>query len=413
MLRVTPVLSVVLVLSLVAAAGGVVAQSSETVTVTIAVRDQADNPISDAELDVEWDGGSTTATTAGNGKAFVDVPADARVTISVTHPRYVRNSPYVISSASEREVEVDVFRKSTVRLEVSDDDGFVDGASVLIERGGLDVATGRTNQNGVFESGVLQAGEYSITVSKAGYYTRRKSLEIDGDVTNRVALRRGTVPVTIRVVDPQFDPARPVSNAGVSLSDIGSSRTDTGGNATIESPVNTETTVRVTKDGYRTVERELTVGPEPTNVSVQFSRTRSIALDAANERMVAGERVILTATNAYGNPAAVATVYLDGERVGTTDGEGEASVRIEDPGTHTLYVVRDGVRSNEVQVEAIAVDDATPTAGTASSTPTATPGQTVTPTPTPTSDAGTGFTPALAVLAVLVIGALAARRTRR
>ena len=89
MLRVTPVLSVVLVLSLVAAAGGVVAQSSETVTVTIAVRDQADNPISDAELDVEWDGGSTTATTAGNGKAFVDVPADARVTISVTHPRYV------------------------------------------------------------------------------------------------------------------------------------------------------------------------------------------------------------------------------------------------------------------------------------------------------------------------------------
>lgn len=412
MSRVTAVLSVVLVLSLVASTGGAVAQSSDTVTVTVAVRDQADNPISNAELDVEWDGGSATATTAGNGKAFVDVPEGARIEISVTHPQYVRNSPYVISSASEREVEVDVFRKSTVRLEVSDDDGFVADASVLIERGGLDVATGRTNQNGVFESGVLQAGDYSITVSKAGYYTRRKSLEIDGDITNRVALRRGSVPVTIQVVDPQFDPARRVSNADVTLSDIGSGRTDASGDVTVESPVNTETTLRVTKDGYRTVERELTVGAEPTNVSVQFSRTRSVTLEAANERMVAGERVLLTATNAYGNPATVATVYLDGERVGTTDGEGEASVRIGDPGTHTLYVVRDGVRSNEVQVEAIAVGDATATAtGADSPTATATPEPTETPASTPTSDTSPGFTPVLAVLALLVLGGLAARRT--
>jgi len=401
-----------LVLSVVVASGGAVAQSDgETVTLTVTVHDRADNPISNAELDAEWDGGSTTATTAGNGKAFLDVPAGAEVAISVTHPQYVRSSPYIVSEASEREVEVEVYRKSSVRLEVSDDEGSVAGASVLIERGGLDVATGTTNQNGVYESGVIQAGSYTVTVSKPGYYTRRKSLDVEGDIRNRVALRRGSVAVTIRVVDPHFNPPQPVSSAAVSVGDAPSERTDRGGNVTVDVPVNSEPTLRVTKDGYRTVERDLQVGEEPTRVSAQFSRTRSVTLEAANERMVAGERVLLTATNAYGEAAAVATVYLDGEQVGTTNGEGEASIRVREPGTHTLYVTKDGVRSNEVTVEAIAADGgATPTeTGTATATATATD----TPSATATETTGTspGFAPPLVVLAVLALGGLVARRT--
>ncbi|MEF8857105.1 MAG: hypothetical protein V5A16_06755, partial [Haloplanus sp.] len=229
-----------------------------------------------------------------------------------------------------------------------------------------------------------------------------------------VAIRRGSVPVTVRVVDPHFDQPRPVSNAAVSLGDAASGRTDRRGNLSVTVPVNVDLTLRVTKDGYRTVERSLQVGEEPTNVSVQLSRTQSITLDAANERVVAGERVILTATNAYGDPAAVATVYLDGERVGTTDGEGEAAIRIREPGPHTLYVTKGGVQSNEVQVEAIAADGgATPT-----TTPTASPTDTATATATPSATAtettGTspGFAPPLVVLALLALGGLAVHRTR-
>ncbi|MFB6255431.1 MAG: carboxypeptidase regulatory-like domain-containing protein [Haloplanus sp.] len=400
--RFRAVLYVVLVLSLVAPASVAVAQSDgETVTLTVAVRDQAGNPIPDAGLNVTWDGGSTTATTAANGKAFVDVPAGAAVTIEVTHPRYVRSSPYRIADAAEREVTVDVFRKSSVRLEVSDDDGPVANASVLIERGGLDVERGTTGPNGVFESGVLQAGSYSITISKAGYYTQRKPLDIDGDITNRVALRRGSTTVDVRVIDPHFDPARPVAGANVTLVGIGGNRTDRGGSATITVPVNTETTLRVTRDGYRTVERDLQIGGTATTVSIDISRTPSITLAAANERVVAGGRVVLTATDAYGDPAANATIYLDGERTGTTDGEGEAAVRIEDPGDHTLYVARNGVRSNEVSVEAISADNG-------AATPMAT--STATPSPTATTGTGPGFGAALAVLAILLLAARFVRR---
>jgi len=409
MSRVPVVLSVLLVLSSLAGATAsvTVAQSGETVTVTVAVRDRAGNAISNADLDVEWDGGSATATTAGNGKAFVDVPAGAEVTIRVTHPRYVRNNPYVIDAAAEREVDVQVFRKSSVRLEVSDDDGAVADARVRIERGGLRFETGTTGSNGVFESDVIEAGRYTVVVSKPGYYTREKPLEIDGDITNRVALRRGSVSVGIRVVDPYFDPPRALSSATVTVTDVATERTGPSGNVSVTAPVNTETTLRVTRDGYRTVERDLTVGEEATNVSVGISRTPSVTLESANERIVAGERVVLTATNAYGDPATVAEVYLDGERVGTTDGEGEARVRIDDPGEHTLSVRQNGIQSNEVRVEAISADGGT---DEPAATPTASPTDEPTATPTTTSEESPGFTPLLALLAILLVAARAARR---
>jgi len=399
MFRPPTVLCVALVLVIAAPVAPVGAQSDDTATLTVTVRDADGDPIDGADLDATWEGGSTTATTAANGKAFVDVPVGAEVEIAVTHPRYLRNSPYVVESASEREVEIEVYRRSSVRLVVSDDDGSVADASVRIERGGLTYETGTTGPSGVFESDELQAGTYTVVVSKPGYYVRRKTLDIEGSITNRVAVRRGSVPVTVRVADPYFDPPRPVSGATVSLGDVATDRTNGTGNVTVTAPVNTEATLRVTRDGYGTVEREVTVGEGAETVPVDLSRTRSITLEAVNERVVAGERAILRATNAYGDGAAVATVFLDGERVATTDGDGEATVRIADSGTHTLYVSKDGVRSNEVEVEAVGDGTATPDATeTAGAEPTAT----GTPTATTGTAPGFGALPALVALLVVV-----------
>jgi len=407
MTPVTKTLCVALTLSLLLTSGGAVAQSSDRVTVTVTVRDQAGDPISDASLDVTWDGGSTTATTAANGKAFVDVPEGARATVQVTHDRYLRDDDYVITDASERDVEIRVYRKSSVRLEVRDDDGPVADASVLIERGGLNVETGTTGPNGVFESETLQAGNYQITVSKPGYYTRQKPLAIDGDITNRVALERGSASVDVTVTDPYFDPARPVPSATVELGNA-TKQTNRSGTVSADVPVNTRQTLRVTRSGYATVTREIAVGAEPADVSVTLSRTRTITLEATNERVVAGERVVIRATNAYGDPAPVAAVVLDGERVGTTDGSGEAAIRVDEPGTHTLSVTKDGVQSNEVSVEAISADGATP-----ATTSTAPAGATPTETATTTSETSPGFSALVALVSLLAVALLATRLARR
>jgi PGF-CTERM protein len=388
-------------------AGTAVAQSGETITVTVAVRDSAGNPIGGADIDAEWDDGSTTATTASNGKAFVDVPEGAEVSITIEHPRYVRTSPYTISEASEREVEVEVFRKSSVRLEVSDEDGPVEDAEVLIERGGLDITTGTTGPNGVYESDVIQAGEYQITVRKPGYYVRRKSLDVDGDVTNRVSMRAGSVSVDVTVVDPHFDSPRSVDGARVNLTGFATSRTGPNGQTVLGTPVNVRTTLRVDKEGYRGKSRDVRVGESDMNVTVEMSREPSLTVEATNERVVAGERAPVSVTNAYGEPASGVTVTLDGEAVGTTGEDGEFAVPVNESGEHTIQATRDGVRSNEVGVEAIAPpSDATATA--ASPTPDGT--ATATTTPTETEAVTPGFTAAIATLALLSVAFLLRRR---
>jgi PGF-CTERM protein len=395
---------------LVGPVGVVTAQGEETTTLTVAIVDTDDEPVGDATLDVTWDGGSTTATTAGNGKAFVDVPAGAEVRIAVTHPRYVRADPYVVESATERDVSVRVYRKSSIRLAVSDADGAVANASVRVERGGLTVATGTTDRSGVFESGVLREGNYVVTVTKPGYYDRRKPLEVAGNVTNRVSLRRGSVDVSVVVADPYFDPPAAVDDASVELVGVGTDRTDGEGETTVTAPVNTRPTLRVTKAGYRTVEREVAVGAENATVSVDLSRTPALTLSAVNERVVAGDRTVVTVTNAYGDDVAGATVTLDGERVATTDDEGEAGVRIDDPGEHTLRANTDGLASNEVGIAAIDPDAGAGGTATDAATPTATTTGTGTATGTETGAGGPGFTPALAVLSLLAAGLLAGRR---
>jgi hypothetical protein len=399
-------LAVVLSLLVPAVAPAVAQSGAETVTMTVAVRTADGDPVGSADLDVTWDSGATTATTASNGKAFVDVPDGARVSVAVTHPRYVRDSPFVVDAASDREVSVTVYRKSTLRLEVSGPDGVIADASVLVERGGLDVSTGTTGENGVFETGVLQAGDYTVTVTKSGYYVRRKPIRIEGDITNRVALRPGTLTLTVGVVDPHFDPPQAVDDASVRLSGVGSQRTDDEGNASLEVPVNTRTTLRVTKDGYGTVSREVRIGEENGGVSVQFSRTPTLTASVTNERIVAGTRAVLTVTDAYGDPAAGASVTLDGESVGTVGEDGTLAVPIEAPGEHTLRATRDGVASDPVTVEAVDVDTtptpAPPTAETTASTPTETaagaPGFTA------------GVTLVLAALGTLAAGVVARRR---
>jgi hypothetical protein len=402
MTRVARVVCLAVALSLVVpAAGAAVAQTGDTVTVTVAVRTLDDTPIGGATLDASWDGGSTTATTAGNGKAFVDVPEGARVSVTVSHPRYLRDSPLVIQDASAREVEVTVYRKSTLRLEVSGPDGPLADASVLVERGGLDVATGTTDDSGAFETGVLREGDYTVTVTKPGYYVRRKPIRIEGDITNRVALRPGSVTVAVSVVDPHFDPPAPVDDASVRLSSVGSARTDAGGNATIEAPVNARPTLRVTKDGYRTVSREVAVGEANESLTARISRTPSLTASAINDRIVAGQRAVLRVTDAYGDPAAGVTVTLDGDPVGTTDDDGEFAVGIDAPGEHTLRATDDGVASEPVTVDVVDAD-ATPT-------PAATPTATTATTPTETEASAPGFTVVVAALSVLV----AARLFRR
>ncbi len=377
-----------------------VAAQEDVVTLTVSVQAPNGSGVSNAELNASWDGGSTTETTAGNGMAFIDVPEGADVSIEVTSDRYVRNEPFTVTDASEQDVTIDVYRKATVEVSVSDQSGPLADAQVIVRQRGDVVTVGRTASDGVFETEAIEAGDYGVTVRKRGYYRNTTDLEVTGTTTTSLQVRRGSVTLQFNVTDPHFAPPEPVGDVTLNLDSVGQFQTLASGEQDVRVPVNAELDLAASKEGYETTNETITVEEESRTVNVSISRTPSLNLTPVSNRIVAGEVVVVTVENEYEEPVQGATVLLDGNSVAETDSDGEAQVRIESVGDHTLRARAGGVSSTPSNVTALEGNGQSDTAtGTDTTTATET-----------TDGSVPGFTVTTAVLAVLAALVLFWRR---
>ncbi|MEF8784814.1 MAG: carboxypeptidase-like regulatory domain-containing protein [Haloarculaceae archaeon] len=414
------VVTTLLVVSVLApgAIGGAIAQD-DTVTVTLAVVDSNGDPVGNTDISVTWngdEGGPINETTAGNGKAFVDVPRGADLEVEIDDDEYVRNSPFVKFNAAEEEIRVPVSLSGQATLTVQSDTGPVSDAKITLFQGGSSVETVRTNDSGAATTRRLERGKYGLRVEKAGFYTNDSEFELTGDTETQVALERGTVPVDFRVVDEHFDEARPVDNATVAIPQIGySSRTFDNGETATSVRVNREYTAEVSKDGYETVSQRFTVGEEPASVDITISRADTLNVRSANNRVVVGESTRITVTDEYGEPVPNAAVRVGGQSASRTNDDGEAEVTINATGNVTVTVSDAGL-SASVTVEGVETgSDLTPTATPTpeSPTPSPEPAETdeMTTEPEETAgDSGPGFGIAVTLAALAGVLALARRR---
>lgn len=377
-------------------------QASSTVTLTVLVETDAGEAVGGAELTASWDSGSSTATTASNGKAFIDVPEGADVTITVDHDDYVRNRPYQVEDASERDVTIRVARKASATITVRDSEGPIDGAAVAFSRNGRTVATAQTNAKGKATSGIVEEGDYRVTVTKSRYLTNRTDLEITGETTQRIQIERGFVTVEFKVVDPHFDPAKPVADATVTVKNVGEVNTQSNGLQQVSVPVNAEFDVVVSKDGYQHVRGKVRTREQDKSVRIRVSRTPALTVEPVSRNIVVGERVSLEVTDEYGDPVANATIYRNDEAVTTTDAEGEALVEIPTVGDHLLRAENGSLSSDPVTVAGIEAgsSDETPTPTQTETSPT----PTASPTAAPTTEAPgqPGFGLGIAIISLLV-----------
>ncbi|MFB6164570.1 MAG: carboxypeptidase-like regulatory domain-containing protein [Haloarculaceae archaeon] len=375
------------------------ASSGSPVTLTVSVVDRGGDPVGGAEVTATWDGDEKTATTAANGKVFVDVPAGADVTLTVKSDQYVRNFPVTVSDASQRDVRITVAEKGSARIRVTDAAGDpVGNAEVRLLRGGASPARGTTNANGVFESGTVEQGEYAVRVVKQGYYANRTSLSVTGDVSKTVAVSRGSVTVQFTVSDDHFDSPRAVENASVRVAGVGTVQTLSDGGNTMSVPVNGVYEVSITKGNYTEATPKLWVNEHKTTLSVVINRTPRVSVEAASNRVVVGEPDQVTVTDEYGAPVANASVTFDGEHVGETDADGQLSFTVEGAGAHEVAATK-GSLSATTTIHGFDPNATTTAAGTEGTGT------------TDSTGAGPGFT-ALAALAgaLVALGALGARR---
>jgi PGF-CTERM protein len=232
-----------------------------------------------------------------------------------------------------------------------------------------------------------------------------------------VDMRSDSVQMTFEVLDDHFEDPRPINQATVRISNVGTSNTTADGRVGFILGVNTQQQVTVTKDGYQQELAIVSVGESPRTIQLTTQRIDRITVEPTNERVVVGESTVVSVTNAYGEPVRGADVTLGGEVVGTTDGAGEVRITIDSAGNQTLGATDGDREAAGVTVVGVEVGDDTPTptaTATASATPTATATATATATEEPptttTAVSLPGFTPVMGVLALLAAALLLRRR---
>lgn len=398
---------------------GSVTATETPVTLTVQLQAPDGSAIGGANVTVSYDDTSQTTTSFSNGNALVDVPEDAVVTIHVDHPEYIVNHNVTHDVAQAETVGITMYRRGISVVEVrnaeEDSPNKIQNALVEFTKVGSDrnAASGYTGSNGIYQTPDVESGEYEVVVRKRGFLVRETTINITPQNPGTVIeLTEATVDVAVTVQDDHFSNPQPVQGATVAIRYQGQSlltgQTGDSGRRTLPVGVNGQYTLRVTKDGYQTVERTFSLGEEGTSYSLSMNRNRSLSVEVVSDRVIAGESSLIRVENAYGDRVEDALIRRNGTDVGRTDANGELQVDIPEAGTFAFVAVDGDVRSEPVTVTGY--DPSTATA-TATATPTATP----TETETTASESGPlpGFTPLVGLLGILGAIAIVALRRRR
>ena len=389
-------------------AGTATAQSQVTLTVTVV--DQDGDPLSGIDISVTWNdgaGGPTNETTRASGQALIDVPEGANVTLQIDDDEYVRNVPYVVENAETESIEVAVSESATATVNAVGADGQpAENARIRLYRDGNYVVDRTASDDGTITTQPVEEGEYSVIVTKPGFYRNLTTVSVSGETAATVRISEGSVLLQASVVDEQFNDSRPIRDATVRVeSDSGFDGTVptlSDGTASVSVPVNDRYDVTVTKEGYETVERRVSVAEEQKSIDVEIRRTPEITLTPDNRQVVVDANVRFTVTDEYDEPVANATVTRNGTEVGQTDADGEVTVTAPTAGNVT-FTATAGDLTTTANVTAFRPGEET-TNGAARA-----PEQTQTETET-SDESGPGFTVALTIVALLVVTALARRR---
>ena len=313
-------------------AGGVPVSSAQEIDVTTivaSVENTDDEAIRGATVMADWSDGSTSSVTASNGMALLDVPKDEQIELTMEHPEYTLNFPVAIEEPAGQQVTLSVAEKASLTVVTNGGDSrTITGATVELVQDNRTVVEAQTDQSGQIESGTIEAGRYIINVRQPGFFDLRRIVNLEQNKRITLSLEPGGVTYEFRVTDPHFDPVRPVEDAVISIPDVGDFRTLGDGRTVARVPVNTEVDISVTKEGYQEVKRAVNISEERGNITFEISRTPQFIIQSGNERVIAGEKVGITVTNAYGEPAEDVVVRRNGQRIGRSDENGDMQVEI-------------------------------------------------------------------------------------
>jgi len=388
------------------------------VTITVNVIDADGNPVDGANVTVAYDDSTQTSETFANGKAFFDVPEGADVSVDVSAPDLALNRPKRLSNVDAgTTVNVTMYSAATAVLTVqTPNEQPVEDARVRMRKDGdvLTSVSGRTAANGTFVATDVEAGNYTVTVTAAGYYSVSSSFVVANRAGKTVPVEPGTVTVNFATVDGHFAEDRRL-NANVELYDgdefVSNVSTGESGQRSVSLDVNTNYRVVVKKSGYQRESQVLSTGESDSSVTFAINRTPTLSVEAANAQVVTGQTVRVSVIDEYDEAVVDASVRVGGETVTATDENGEAVVTIESAGTVEVVATKGDLEATTTVEGVTPSTETTVTTTTVTTTATTTGGAPTTTTteapPTTTEDESGGLpTPGFGGVAALVAVAL-------
>ncbi len=385
------------------------AAQPDLVTVMMMVQTNEGEPVGGASVEVFYDSGSNQTQTFSNGQALVDVPRGTDITVDVTDDDFVLNRPVGATNVDgDTVVEVTMYPKATMVVETADDGGTVRNAQVSVTKRGseAELDSDTTGDDGIYQLDDIETGVYDVTVVKRGYLREQVEINLTQPSTGQtVVLEEATTNLDVRVFDDHFRSPQPLSDAVVTVvtdgQEVLSGRTGDNGRRQLSVGVNGQYTIRVTKDDYTMTERTIVVGESGQELEFNVRRTPTLTVRPGADSVAAGETVLVQVRNAYGESVEGATIERDGERVGTTDANGELRVEIPETGEFEIVASQNGVTSEPTVIEGIdRAPDTTETTTTTETTET-----------TEESDPLPGFGPVVALVAAVLAIALLRRRS--
>jgi len=362
------------------------------VTITVNVVDADGNPVSGANVTVAYDDTTRTSETFANGKAFFDVPDGADVSVDVSADELALNRAKTLSNVdAETTVNVTMYPAATAVLTVqTPNEQPVEDARVRMRKDGdvLTSVSGRTAANGTFAAAGVEEGNYTVTVTAAGYYSTTESFVVSNRAGKTVTVEPGSVTVNFATVDGHFADERPL-NANVELYDgdefVSNISTGESGQRRVSLDVNTNYRAVVKKSGYQRESRVVSTGESDSSVTFAINRTPTLSIEAANAQVVTGQTVRVSVADEYDEPVNDASVRVGGETVAATDENGEAVVTIESAGSVEVVATKGDLEATTT-VRGVTPSTDTTTATTTVTTTTVT---TTTAAPTTTTEAVT------------------------
>lgn len=394
--------------------------STEQVTITVTVVDEAGNAVGGADVTVTYGDIEKSGRTFSNGKVFFDVEEGADVTVDAEADGLALNSPKTIADVDgSTEVDLTLYPAATAAITVQDGDGEpIEGARVELQKADEPTAavTGETAANGTFVAADIEEGDYTVRVRSEGYYRTETSLRVANRAGKTVSLEAGTVNVEFSTVDGHFEEDRPLAANVVLFEDdeqLLNLSTGSSGARSVGLDVNTQYRVVVKKPGYDDVTATFTTGESDSSVRYAINRTPSLSIAAENTQVVTGQSVRVTVTDEYDEPVEGASILVAGESVAETGADGTATVTIDADGEVNITAVT-GTLEATTTVEGVepGEDETTSEATTTATTTTEAPLTTEAPADDgegPGSIPGFGALVAALALAVTVL-ALARRR---